>query len=296
MPDVTIPIVVVQTPYPGASAEAVEKEITRRIEEAVNTVSGMKLVRSFTRGGLELGGGGVPARHRHEARDAGRARQGGRRAPPVPARGRASTGVARRQRERPAGRLARRHVRRHDLRELTSLADHTSSSACRARRAWAHRGLRHGQRGRSSCRSSPRDEPPRHRHRPDHQRDPHGEPGRARGAPVARAERAHRARARQDQGSRAVRAHHRRAAGRRRRLPVAGRRRARRRAGGDLDRPHQRQARRSRSRSARRRTPTRSTPARAPKAVEELRKRSRRTSRSRSRTTPPTTSQKSVNA
>jgi hydrophobic/amphiphilic exporter-1 (mainly G- bacteria), HAE1 family len=46
MPDVSIPVAVVTTPYPGASAEAVEQEVTRRVEEAVNTVSGIKSIRS----------------------------------------------------------------------------------------------------------------------------------------------------------------------------------------------------------------------------------------------------------
>jgi hydrophobic/amphiphilic exporter-1 (mainly G- bacteria), HAE1 family len=46
MPDISIPVAVVRTPYPGASAEAVEQEVTRRIEEAVNTVSGIRTIRS----------------------------------------------------------------------------------------------------------------------------------------------------------------------------------------------------------------------------------------------------------
>ena len=36
-PDVDFPIVAVLTPYTGASPEAVETEITQKIEEAVNT-------------------------------------------------------------------------------------------------------------------------------------------------------------------------------------------------------------------------------------------------------------------
>ena len=52
LPDVTIPIVVVQTQYPGASPEAVEIDVTRPIENAVNGVSGVKLVRSFTAEGV----------------------------------------------------------------------------------------------------------------------------------------------------------------------------------------------------------------------------------------------------
>jgi HAE1 family hydrophobic/amphiphilic exporter-1 len=45
-PDVSFPIVVVATTYPGASAETVEADITKPIEEAVNTVSGIKTVSS----------------------------------------------------------------------------------------------------------------------------------------------------------------------------------------------------------------------------------------------------------
>jgi HAE1 family hydrophobic/amphiphilic exporter-1 len=45
-PDVSFPVVVVQTVYPGASPENVEEEVTRPIEEAVNTVSGIKELRS----------------------------------------------------------------------------------------------------------------------------------------------------------------------------------------------------------------------------------------------------------
>ncbi|MFZ2651659.1 MAG: efflux RND transporter permease subunit [Burkholderiaceae bacterium] len=45
-PDVSFPIVVVATDYPGASPETVEADISRPIEEAVNTVSGIKTVTS----------------------------------------------------------------------------------------------------------------------------------------------------------------------------------------------------------------------------------------------------------
>ncbi|MDP3774077.1 MAG: efflux RND transporter permease subunit [Gemmatimonadales bacterium] len=46
MPDVQFPFVLVQTRYPGASPEAVERELTKRIEEAVNTVQGVKRIES----------------------------------------------------------------------------------------------------------------------------------------------------------------------------------------------------------------------------------------------------------
>ena len=55
MPDISIPIAVVRTPYPGASAEAVEQEVTRRVEEAVNTVNGIRTIRSGSRAGLLRG-------------------------------------------------------------------------------------------------------------------------------------------------------------------------------------------------------------------------------------------------
>ncbi len=46
MPDIAIPIAVISTPYPGASAEAVEQDVVRPIEQAVNTINGVKTIRS----------------------------------------------------------------------------------------------------------------------------------------------------------------------------------------------------------------------------------------------------------
>ncbi|HRH88229.1 MAG TPA: efflux RND transporter permease subunit [Rubrivivax sp.] len=40
-PDIEFPIVVVQTAYPGAAPEIVEQELTRKVEEAVNTIAGI---------------------------------------------------------------------------------------------------------------------------------------------------------------------------------------------------------------------------------------------------------------
>ena len=45
-PDVSFPVVVVQTEYPGASPENVEEEVTRKVEESVNTISGIKTLSS----------------------------------------------------------------------------------------------------------------------------------------------------------------------------------------------------------------------------------------------------------
>ncbi|MFL5382734.1 MAG: efflux RND transporter permease subunit, partial [Longimicrobiaceae bacterium] len=53
-PDVTYPIVVAQTSYPGASPEVVEREVSRPIEEALNTVQGIKEVTSTSLEGSSL--------------------------------------------------------------------------------------------------------------------------------------------------------------------------------------------------------------------------------------------------
>ncbi|MBI2214355.1 MAG: efflux RND transporter permease subunit [Acidobacteria bacterium] len=49
MPDVEMPILTVITEYPGASAETVEREVSKRIEEAVNPISGVKHIYSTSR-------------------------------------------------------------------------------------------------------------------------------------------------------------------------------------------------------------------------------------------------------
>ena len=46
MPDVSLPFVFVRTFYPGASPEVVETDVTKPIEYAINTVSGVSLIRS----------------------------------------------------------------------------------------------------------------------------------------------------------------------------------------------------------------------------------------------------------
>jgi HAE1 family hydrophobic/amphiphilic exporter-1 len=45
-PDITFPVVVVQTDYPGASPETVESDLTRKVEEAVNTINGINSLTS----------------------------------------------------------------------------------------------------------------------------------------------------------------------------------------------------------------------------------------------------------
>ncbi len=53
-PDVSYPIVMVQTAYPGASPEVVEREVSRPIEQALNTVQGLDEVTSTSREGSSM--------------------------------------------------------------------------------------------------------------------------------------------------------------------------------------------------------------------------------------------------
>jgi HAE1 family hydrophobic/amphiphilic exporter-1 len=51
-PDVEIPVISIVTIYPGASPETIEREVTKRIEEAVNPIPGVKRVISSSREGV----------------------------------------------------------------------------------------------------------------------------------------------------------------------------------------------------------------------------------------------------
>ena len=53
-PDVDFPFVVVYTNYPGASPETVESEITKKMEDQINTISGLKQVISQSSEGLSM--------------------------------------------------------------------------------------------------------------------------------------------------------------------------------------------------------------------------------------------------
>lgn len=53
-PDIDFPYLVIQTTYPGASPESVEREVTKPIEEAVNTVQGIKQVQSTSTEGFSM--------------------------------------------------------------------------------------------------------------------------------------------------------------------------------------------------------------------------------------------------
>ena len=53
-PDVDMPVVTVQTMYPGVSPETVETEVSKRIEEAINPVEGVKHISSTSTEGVSV--------------------------------------------------------------------------------------------------------------------------------------------------------------------------------------------------------------------------------------------------
>src|SRR5215217_817858 len=53
-PDVSYPVVVAQTTFPGASPEVMEREVSRPIEEALNTVQGIRELTSTSFEGSSL--------------------------------------------------------------------------------------------------------------------------------------------------------------------------------------------------------------------------------------------------
>jgi multidrug efflux pump subunit AcrB len=82
MPDITFPGAWLEVRYPGASAEAVEREVIKPIEESVNSVAGVKRITSRSREGagemsVEFGLDTDMAKAMQEVRDRVAAVQGG---------------------------------------------------------------------------------------------------------------------------------------------------------------------------------------------------------------------------
>ncbi|MDQ3517445.1 MAG: efflux RND transporter permease subunit [Gemmatimonadota bacterium] len=53
-PDITYPVIIAQTTYPGASPEVIVREVSKPIEEALNTVPGLKEVTSSSQEGVSI--------------------------------------------------------------------------------------------------------------------------------------------------------------------------------------------------------------------------------------------------
>ena len=53
-PNIDFPFVVVTTQYAGASPEAVESDITKKLEDQINTISGIKQITSRSSEGFSM--------------------------------------------------------------------------------------------------------------------------------------------------------------------------------------------------------------------------------------------------
>src|SRR4029079_12165218 len=53
-PKIDFPLITIVPPYPGASPAAVETDVSQKIEEAVNTVSGLDTLTSVSTEGVSL--------------------------------------------------------------------------------------------------------------------------------------------------------------------------------------------------------------------------------------------------
>src|SRR5512134_3813652 len=53
-PKVELPMVLVSTPVPGAAPREIETDVTDKIEEAVNTISGIEALTSLSTEGMSL--------------------------------------------------------------------------------------------------------------------------------------------------------------------------------------------------------------------------------------------------
>ncbi|MCC7072549.1 MAG: efflux RND transporter permease subunit [Deltaproteobacteria bacterium] len=53
-PDVSFPVVAITTVYPGSGPTEVEQQVTKRIEDAVSTINGVEMVRSYSRDSVSV--------------------------------------------------------------------------------------------------------------------------------------------------------------------------------------------------------------------------------------------------
>ncbi len=95
-PNLEFPIVTVQAVLEGASPEVVEQDVTDVLEEYLNTIAGVRSLKSETTQGMAFDPRRVRAGRRHRHRRPGRARQGRPRPLPSPQGRRASGGASRR--------------------------------------------------------------------------------------------------------------------------------------------------------------------------------------------------------
>ena len=93
-PNIDFPVVVVKAEYPGASPEIVESEVTKKIEEGVNSIAGINALTSRSYEGQSVVDHRVPAAHRRPQGGGGRARESRGGPAAVPHRGEGAAGAA----------------------------------------------------------------------------------------------------------------------------------------------------------------------------------------------------------
>ncbi len=126
MPDVSLPVAFIDVAYPGASPEAVEREVTKLVEEALNSIAGVKRITSRSFEGRSQTSVEFTLERRHGARDAGRARPHGGGAGGVPQRREGADGEPLRRRQRqPTVVMACSAPDGRSPRELSLMADQT---------------------------------------------------------------------------------------------------------------------------------------------------------------------------
>ena len=84
MPEVNLPFAFTVVQYPGASPQAVENDLTKPIENALNTIAGVKENHLALARKLQPGDRRIRDGHRHQGGDAGDARQAGADRPGFP--------------------------------------------------------------------------------------------------------------------------------------------------------------------------------------------------------------------
>ena len=130
-PAVDLPTVSVRTELPGASAEEVETQVTREIEQVVNTVQGIQELRSISGPGQSIVIVDVRPAPQHRRGRPGRAREG-RHRDPQPAARRPSRRSSRSSTTTRRPSLTVAVAGDRPLRELTELADKVVKVAARA--------------------------------------------------------------------------------------------------------------------------------------------------------------------
>jgi multidrug efflux pump subunit AcrB len=98
MPDVDMPIVMVTAVYPGADPETIESKVVEKLEEAVSTVNGIKILRSTSMESAGSSSSSSATRTRRSRTSATRSRPRSSTCPRISSRLRSSASTSTRRR------------------------------------------------------------------------------------------------------------------------------------------------------------------------------------------------------